>query len=87
MTHRPTLTGTHTIGIHTRRVQADMVAHVAQSRGPQQKPVNEVSVLYLAVWVSKWSREGLKTSVALCSCCYCCLGYRSQVFFVAISTS
>ena len=38
--------------------------------------------------LAKWSKRGTwKTLVALYSCCYSCLGYSSQVFFCAISTS
>lgn len=48
----------HTHNRHTQ--QARVSRRGRQSRGPQQKTVNKVSVLYLAVWVSKWSKRGTR---------------------------
>lgn len=74
---------------NSTRLRVGVVACTAQSRGPQQKTLNKRGVCLVPgrFGLANGAREGLATTVALCSCCYCCLGYRSQVFFVAISTS
>lgn len=56
MTHRPTLTGTHTRHIRTRCENAwSPVWHKVEDCNFQ---TSEVAVLYLAVGVDKWSKRG-----------------------------
>lgn len=87
MTHRYTHEAVHTWRVEARGRPRGAKRKV-EDRG--EKKENKARCLS-CTWqfgLAYGVRDGLKkTSVALCSCCYCCLGYRSQVFFVAISTS
>lgn len=82
-------TGPH-LQVHSKAyAPVAVVSRVPLSRGPKEETLNKRGVCLVP---GRWGwytgvRDGLETSVALCSCCYCCLGYCSQYFFVAISTS